>query len=147
MNWVGVNFLWVGSVYGAVPLLAQLASISAIENNYSYSLPSVPNYGIAPGSLFVIFGSNLSTVTVPVLQSSAPPGVPLTLNNVSVSVTVNGMMVPVPLYYVAATQIAGVLPSTVPAGTGTITLTTNGQPTAPAPLQVVTNNFGMLPTD
>ncbi len=147
MNTLRVIFLWVGGVSGAVPLLAQLPSISAIENNYSYTLPSVPNYGIAPGSLFVIFGSNLSTVTVPVLQSSAPPGVPLTLNNVSVSVTVNGMMVPVPLYYVAATQIAGVLPSTVPAGTGTITVTNNGLASAPAPFKVVTSNFGILTTN
>src|SRR5258708_36662245 len=98
MNALRVIFLWVGGVSGAVPLLAQLPSISAIENNYSYTLPSVPNYGIAPGSLFVIFGSNLSTVTVPVLQSSLPPGVPLTPNNVSVSVTVNVTMLPRPQY-------------------------------------------------
>src|SRR5260370_1248670 len=147
MNTLRVIFLWVGGVSGAVPLLAQLPSISAIENNYSYTLPSVPNYGIAPGSLFVIFGSNLSTVTVPVLQSSAPPGVPLTLNNVSGSVAGNVMMVPVPLFYVAATQIAGVLPSTVPAGTGTITVTNNGLASAPAPFKVVTSNFGILTTN
>jgi len=128
----------------SVPLLAQRPAISAIQNNYSYTLPSVPNYGIAPGSLFVIYGSNLSTVTAPVLQSSAAPGVPLTLNGVSASVSVNGMTVPVPLYYVSANQIAGILPSTVPAGTANITVTNNGQTSAPASITVVASDFGIL---
>src|SRR5258708_14662606 len=100
--------------------MAQQPSIAAIQNNYSYTLPTVPNYGIAPGSLFVIYGSNLSTVTTPVLQSSAAPGVPLSLNGVSVSIAVNNVIVPVPLYYVSATQIACILPSTVPSVTWNI---------------------------
>ena len=132
---------------GAIPLLAQPPSIAAVENNYSFTLPTVPNYGIAPGSLFVIYGSNLSTVTVPVLQSSAAPGVPLALSGVSVSVSVNGTNATVPLYYVSATQIAGILPSTVPAGSGTITVTSNGQASSPAPLRVVASNFGILTTN
>lgn len=132
---------------GAIPLLAQQPSIAAVENNYSYTLPTAPNYGIAPGSLFVIFGSNLSTVTVPVLQSSAAPGVPQTLSGVSVSVAVNGTNATVPLYYVSATQIAGILPSTVPVGSGTLTVTNNGQASAPAPIRVVASNFGILTTN
>lgn len=136
--------LLVGSFFGAIVLLAQPPSITAVENNYSYTLPGVPNYGIAPGSIFVIFGSNLSTVTVPVLQSSAAPGVPLTLNGVSVSVAVGGRTAPVPLYYVSATQIAGILPATVPVGTGTITVKNNDQVSAPAPIKVVASAFGIL---
>ncbi|HCC57287.1 MAG TPA: hypothetical protein DEQ47_08470 [Solibacterales bacterium] len=132
---------------GAIPLLAQQPSISAIQNNYSYTLPTVPNYGIAPGSLFVIFGSNLSTVTTPVLQSSAAPGVPLTLNGVTVTASINGTVAKVPLYYVSTTQIAGILTASVPAGTGTITVTNNGQASAPAPLQVVASDFGILTTN
>ena len=128
----------------SVPLLAQRPVISAIQNNYSYTLPSVPNYGIAPGSLFVIYGSNLSTVTAPVLQSSAAPGVPLTLNGASASVSINGMAVLVPLYYVSANQIAGILPSTVPAGNASITVTNNGQTSAPASIKVVASDFGIL---
>jgi len=128
----------------SVPLFAQRPAISAVQNNYSYTLPSVPNYGIAPGSLFVIYGSNLSSVTVPVLQSSAAPGVPVTLNGVSASVSVNGMTVPVPLYYVSANQIAGILPSTVSAGTANITVTNNSQTSAPASIKVVASDFGIL---
>lgn len=131
----------------ATSLLAQQPFISAIQNNYSFTLPNLPNYGIAPGSLFVIYGSNLSTVSVPVLQSSAAPGVPLSLNGVSVSASVNGVTAAVPLYYVSTGQIAGVLPSTVPPGKGTIIVTNNGQVSQPATLQVVAGDFGILTTN
>src|SRR5260370_33642069 len=91
--------------FGSIQLLAQQPSIAAIQNNYSYTLPTVPNYGIAPGSLFVIYGSNLSTVITPGLQSRAAPGVPLSLNGVSVTIAVNNVIVPVPHYYCSATQM------------------------------------------
>src|SRR5260370_26675324 len=100
--------------FGSIQLLAQQPSIAAIQNNYSYTLPTVPNYGIAPGSLFVIYGSNLSTVITPVLQSSAAPRVPFSLNGVSVTLAVNHVIGPVPLYYVSGTQIPRILPSPGP---------------------------------
>jgi uncharacterized protein (TIGR03437 family) len=117
--------------------------ITQVQNNYSYLLPGLPNYGIAPGSLFVIIGTGLSTTAQPVLQSSAAPGLPTTLNQTSVSVTVKGVTTTPALYYTSATQVAAVLPSTTPVGTGTITLTYNGQPSAAAPIQVVTSAVGL----
>jgi hypothetical protein len=63
--------------------------ITGVLNNYSYIVPGLPNYGIAPGTIFVIFGTGLSTAAPPVLQSSAAPGLPNILNQTSVSVTVN----------------------------------------------------------
>jgi hypothetical protein len=43
--------------------------ITGLANNYSFIRPGVglPNYGIAPGSIFVIFGTGLSTASAPVL--------------------------------------------------------------------------------
>ena len=40
--------------FGPPPFIYQ------VQNNYSYLLPGVPNYGIAPGSLFAIQGMNLN---------------------------------------------------------------------------------------
>src|SRR5260370_33385816 len=92
-----------GCFFGAaISILAQQPTVAAIVNNYSYTKTSAPNYGIAPGTLFVIFGSNLSTVAVPVSQSSLAPGVPFMVSGVTVSVSVNGKAIPVPLYYVSA---------------------------------------------
>jgi uncharacterized protein (TIGR03437 family) len=124
------------STFGPPPFIYQ------VQNNYSFLLPGVPNYGIAPGSLFAIQGLYLNANGTPVLQSSAAPGLPTTLNQTSLSVTVNGITTTPALYYVSSSAVAAVLPSTTPVGTGTITLTTNGG-SAQAPLQVVASSVGL----
>jgi uncharacterized protein (TIGR03437 family) len=48
------------------------------------------------------------------------------------------------MYYAGATQVAAILPSTVPAGSGTVTVTANGQTSAPAPITVVQNALGIF---
>jgi uncharacterized protein (TIGR03437 family) len=117
-------------------------TITALQNNYSYILPGLPNYGIAPGVLFIIKGSGLNNQPLSALQSSAPPGLPLTLNGTSISVTVNGTTTHPALYYTSPTQLAAVLPSNTPAGTGTITVTNNGQTSSAAQIQVVQSALG-----
>ena len=66
--------------------MGQTPTIGGLLNNYSYTLPGLPNYGIAEGSIFDIFGTNLAAATVP-LQG---PPLQTTLNGVSINVTVNG---------------------------------------------------------
>jgi uncharacterized protein (TIGR03437 family) len=121
----------------AQPVIA-LPVISGIENNYSYIPAGLPNSGIAQGSIFVIFGSNLAT------PSSGLQGLPLqaTLDGVSVQFTVQGATMQALLYYVMPNQIAGILPSATPIGTGTVTVTSGGQPSAPAPVTVVQSAIG-----
>ena len=118
-------------------------AINAIINNYSGVLPGLPNYGIAPASIFVLYGSGMSDNVPLVFQSSIAPGLPLTLNHTSISVTVNGKTVTPALYYAIPTQVAAVLPSTTPAGSGTLTLTYNGQASAPVPIHVSASAFGI----
>jgi uncharacterized protein (TIGR03437 family) len=117
--------------------------IFQVQNNYSFLLPGVPNYGIAPGSLFAIQGQNLNGNSQPVLQSSAAPGLPTTLNQTSLSVTVNDVTTTPALYYASSTSLAAVLPSNTPVGAGTITVTYNGQVSPPAPIQVVPSAVGL----
>ncbi len=117
--------------------------IFQVQNNYSFLLPGVPNYGIAPGSLFAIQGQNLNGNSQPVLQSSATPGLPTTLNQTSLSVTVNDVTTTPALYYASSTSLAAVLPSNTPVGAGTITVTYNGQVSSPAPIQVVPSAVGL----
>ena len=126
------------SVY-AVPAWAQAPSITGLQNNYSYTLPGSPNYGLAPGCLFIVTGSNLAS-TQNGLQTFF---LPTSLNGVSVSVTVGGTTTHAPLYYAYPTQLGIVLPSATPVGTGTLTVTNNGQ-SGNTSIQVIQSAFGIL---
>ncbi len=95
-------------------------TITAIRNNSSNIFSGSPNYGIAPSSIFVIIGTGLADAGIPVIQSSAAPGPPLTLNGASISATVAGVTVHPAIYYTSPTQIAAVLPASTPVGTGTL---------------------------
>jgi len=117
-------------------------TINAVENNYGAIEPGQPSYGIAPASLFVIYGSGLSSAASS-LQSSAAPGLPLTLDQTSISVTVNGVTTQPAIYYASPTQIDAVLPSTTPTGIGTITVTYNNLQSSPAQILVTKSAFGI----
>ena len=119
---------------------AQPPVIGRVQNNYSYILPNMPNYGIAQGSIFDIFGAGLATATS-ALQSVPLPTV---LTGTSVDITVSGTTTHAILYFVSAGQIAGILPSATPVGTGQITVTVNGQRSNAGPITVVQSAFGML---
>ena len=120
-------------------------AITQIQNNYSWILPGTPNYGIAPGSIFVILGSGLAAPgSQAVLQdSSRNGGLPTTLNGATVTVVVTGITAHPALYYATPTAIAAVLPSTTPLGNGTVTVTYNNVTSAPAPLQVLRSALGL----
>ncbi|MGB7758414.1 MAG: hypothetical protein WBL61_01215 [Bryobacteraceae bacterium] len=118
-------------------------AITAVLNNYSYILPGQQNYGIAPGSIFAIFGSAMAAPGVPAVLQDSSKGLPLTLNGASVAVTVAGVTVNPALYYATPTQIAAVLPSNTPVGTGSVTVTNNGLASAPASIQVVLSAMGL----
>jgi uncharacterized protein (TIGR03437 family) len=113
---------------------------SRIQNNYSYILPGMPNYGIAQGSIFDIFGLGLATATSDL--QSVP--LPMQLNGTSVNVTVNGITTQAILYYVSDGQIAAILPSATPTGTAQLTVTVNGQTSTPSAITVVQSAFGMI---
>jgi len=117
-------------------------SISAVLNNYSSTLPNAPNYGIAPGTLLAVYGSDLAEPGAPVVLQDASQALPLTLNGSSASVTVNGTTVQPAYYYTTPGQIGLVLPSSTPVGTGTITVTYGGQTSQPAPIKIVAHAFG-----
>ncbi|HYL39424.1 MAG TPA: hypothetical protein VEV17_26135 [Bryobacteraceae bacterium] len=117
-------------------------SITSVLNAYSFVTPGLPGYGIAPGAKLIINGSNLGDPAASGTQSSAPPGLPLKVNNTSLTATVNGTVTQPALYSVSATQIVAVLPSTTPVGTGTLTVTYNGQTSTAVTLTVVQSAVG-----
>jgi uncharacterized protein (TIGR03437 family) len=118
-------------------------AITAIRNNSSGISPGLPNYGIAPSSIFVVIGTGLADPGKPSLQSSAAPGIPLTLNGANISVTVNGVTTNPAIYYTSPTQIAAVLPASTPVGTGTLIVTYKGVASNAATIQVVPTALGI----
>lgn len=112
-----------------------------VFNSASYLPSGLPNSGIAQGSIFIIFGSNLGPATI-----AQAPSYPLStqLAGTSVKVTVNGASTNALMVYTIAGQVAAILPSSTPVGTGTVTVTYNGQTSASAPITVVANNFGIF---
>ena len=126
------------------PQLYAQPAVSAVENAASNIDPRMPNAGIAQGAIFVVYGKAMgpaNAVVAPVPFQST------TLSNTSVSVTVGGTTVNAPLYYTSASQVAALLPSNTPAGTGSITVTYNGLTSAQAPITVVTNNLALFTID
>ena len=126
--------LFAGCALGQTPNVTQLANI------YSWTPAGLPNYGTARGSIFAVFGTNLSSTTVP-LQSGP---LQTTLSSVTLNVTVGGITKQPLLYYLSPTQINAVLPSSTPVGTGTLTVTNGGGTSPGFPIKVVESAFGLL---
>lgn len=138
MKFAGLTLALAGLFAGNA--LAQTPAITQLSNIYSWTLAGLPNYGTAQGSIFAIFGTNLSSTSVP-LQ-----GGPLqsTLSGVTLNVTVGTTTTQPLLYFLSPTQINAVLPSSTPVGAGTITVTNGTAVSAAYPIKVVQSAFGLL---
>ena len=122
---------------------AALASpaVTNVENSASNISQALPNSQIAQGSIFIVQGSDLGPANI----SVAPAAFQSTsLGGTTVAVTMNGTSVNVPLYYSSAGQVAALLPSNIPTGTGTITVSYAGSTSQTAPITVVANNLGIF---
>ena len=126
-----------------VQLMAQ-PTVTAVENAASNLVPGLPNSTIAQGAIMVVYGSGLGPANIVVAPAAFQS---TTLSNASVAVTVGGTTVNAPMYYTSGGQVAALLPSNTPTGTGTITVTYNGQTSAKAPIIVVANNLGVFTID
>src|SRR5438105_15012762 len=119
-----------------------------VLNAASYAFEGLPNSAIAQGSIFVVFGTALGppppSGQVATSASFPLPTVLPASTGTSIDVTVNGTTVHALMIYTSPTQIAAVLPSNTPVGTGTITVNYNGQASASAPITVVANSVGIF---
>src|SRR5437016_5360596 len=123
----------------AQPVIASLG----IRNGASYASPGLPNSGIAQGSIFIVFGQNLGPAAIAQV-SRFPLPTSQGLAGTSIKIAVGGTTVDAIMLYTLATQVAAVLPSNTPIGTGTLTVTYNGQTSAPAPITVIKSSFGIF---
>lgn len=136
----GLLLLTAGFAAGQSP------GITAIVNAASGLVQGLPNSGIAQGSIFLVTGTNLGPST---LVTAATPFQSTSLedptgNSTSVSVTVGSTTVNALMYYTSAGQIAALLPSNTPTGSGTLTVTYAGNASTAAIISVVGNNLGIF---
>ncbi len=127
----------------AAAAFAQTPTITSgqVTNAASYAIPDLPSGALARGGMIVIKGSNLGPATLQIINQF-----PLvtTLAGTSIKATVGGSTVDLFMIYTSAAQLAAILPSSTPAGTGTLTVTYNGQTSAPSPIRVVQSAFGIF---
>jgi uncharacterized protein (TIGR03437 family) len=134
----------LGNPYYAWRIAPNALNITSVQNAASNITPGLPNAGIAQGSIFVVQGASLGPANIFIATAAFQS---TTLSNTSVAVTVGGTTVNAPMYYTSAGQVAALLPSNTPSGTGTITVTYNSQTSAAVPITVVANNLGTFSID
>src|SRR2546421_148438 len=129
------------SAFSAVAF-AQAPSVlpGGVVNVASYQPAALPGSGIAQGSMFVAFGSNLGPSTL--VQATSFP-LPTTLGGTTVKVTSGSVTSQCPLFYVASGQLVAILPSTVTVGSAQLTVTTSAGASSPVTFTVATSSFGI----
>src|SRR5436305_14888019 len=116
---VALPFLWVTTV------LAQ-PTVTAALNAASYLTPPKGGAPIAQGSIFIVFGTGLAG---PDLQQASLPlstSYP-SANPTSITISAGEQDLAAYILYTLPTQVAAVLPSGVPAGPASLTLTYAGK--------------------
>ncbi len=135
--------VFTGCLLSTSGLLALAPGVTSIQNPASNIVPGLPNYGIAQGSIFVLYGSQLGPATIAIAQSlpyqTTLPG----LAGTSVKITAGGLVTNAPIIYTLNTQVAAVMPSNTVVGPATIQVTYNGFQGSPFSTTIVANNFGI----
>jgi hypothetical protein len=119
---------------GIFPRLVAIASIcaatltatpviSGIYNAASYAPPNLTNSGVAQGAIFVATGTSLGPETL-VQAQSYPLPTTAGLAGTTAQVTVSGVTETCIMIYSSSTQIAGIIPSATPTGSGQISFPT-----------------------
>ena len=102
----------------------------------------MPNSSIAEGSLFVITGTGMGPGTLQ-QASSYPLPTSQGLAGTTVQVTAGGATNYCIMIYTLSTQVAAILPSSTPVGSGTLTVSYQGTQ-GTIPVQIVKNSFGIF---
>ncbi|HML16954.1 MAG TPA: hypothetical protein VK419_08000 [Bryobacteraceae bacterium] len=112
--------------------------ITAVVNVASNIPSGMPNYGIAQGSLFAVYGSNLGPAN---LVAGTLPLPTTGLAGTSISINVNGTTVTAPIFFTRTDIVVAVMPSNTPTGSGDLGLSYNGN--GSAAVTVAQSNFGI----
>jgi uncharacterized protein (TIGR03437 family) len=124
-----------------VPVVSAGGVVNSASYGARYGQGGSPSTGIAQGSLFLVFGQDVGPESI-ARASSFPLPSSQGLAGTSIRVNVSGVSVNAIMLYTMSRQVAAVLPSDTPLGTGTLTITNNGVVGTPVPITVVRSSFG-----
>ncbi len=130
-------------IVGITAFAQPVVNEGGVLNAASYMLPGLPGHGIAQGSMFIAFGRNLGPASL-VQATSFPLPTTQGLAGTSIRVTVAGVTTNAIMIYTVAGQAAAILSSQTPVGEGTLTVTYQGQTSAPVRIRVVRSAFGVF---
>jgi uncharacterized protein (TIGR03437 family) len=122
---------WAATQLSAAP------TIGAIANATGYQAK------LAPSAVFVIFGAELGPASI---VTTPAPAYPTTLAGTSILLmpqTGGGPAIPARVVYTSATQVAGLMPSSIAPGTYMASVTYNGVASQPKDVTVVARSFGI----
>ena len=121
-------------------LLPAAPSVKGVYNAGGWLPPSLPNSGIAQGAIFTITGTGLGPASLDQVQKYPLPTTQ-GLGGTSIQVTVGTTTENCIMIYSADTQVAAILPSATPVGTGTLNINYQGAASSVS-ITVVAANFG-----
>lgn len=125
----------------AMGIAAAQPSISNVTNGASYESQGLPNSALAQGSIFVVQGTGMGpspgVIATNPFQSSS-------LDQTSISITVDTVVVNALMYYTSAGQLTALLPSNTPLGTASMVVDYQGSTSASFIVTVVANNVGVF---
>jgi len=105
--------------------LTAAPAITGVYNATGWVPAGLPNSGVAQGALFTLTGTGLGPATLQQVQTYPFPTTQ-GLAGTTVKVTVGSVVQTCILVYTLATQVAAILPSATPVGTGTLTVSYQG---------------------
>src|SRR5215471_14263335 len=116
-------------------------SPNGVVNAASYLSHQFSNYGIARGSMFIVFGSALGPVDL--VQATSFP-LPTTdgLAGTRVLISIGGYNATCPMVYSSINQIAAIMPSNAPEGDGSLVVSYQNLASTSVPIRVVRSAFG-----
>lgn len=120
--------------------LAAQPNVAGIFNAASWAPPGLTNSGIAQGSIFIVTGTGLGPEAL-VEATSYPLPTTQGLGGTTIQAHVGGSTENCIMIYSSSTQVAAILPSPTPTGSGTLTLSYQGATSSKA-LNVLAASFG-----
>lgn len=115
---------------------------NGVVNAASYLTAAFPNYGLARGSLFLVFGTalgpqDLVTATFPLPASDGLAGTRVLLS-------MGGYNAACAMVYTSLTQVAALVPAAAPEGDGTLVVSYQNLASASVPVHIVHSAFGIF---